>query len=133
MSEYDDIRHLKRPQYEDLPPMPIHDRAAQFSPFAALVGYDAAVEETARLTDRQREISEEEIRELNDALARLSEVLLERPHVKVHYFIPDAKKSGGRYAEKEGCLRAIDQYHRELVFTDGEKISIDATYSIEEL
>ena len=56
---YDDIKHLSRPQYDDLPPMSMHDRAAQFSPFAALVGYDDAVAETARLTDKRIELSEE--------------------------------------------------------------------------
>ena len=59
MSNYDDIKHLKRPQYPDLPPMSIHDRAAQFSPFAALVGYDGAVAETERLTEKRREMSED--------------------------------------------------------------------------
>ncbi len=134
MSRYDDIRHLERPQYPDLPPMPIHDRAAQFSPFAALVGYDDAVAETERLTDRRREMSEEETRELNEMLQVLTERLAEdpkdHPKILVLYFIPDEKKSGGRYEEKEGTIRTIDTYHRTLVFTDGETIPIDVSYSI---
>ena len=72
MRNYDDIRHLSRPQYPDLPPMSIHDRAAQFSPFAALVGYEDAVEETARLTDSRREMLEDEINELNRQIGRAS-------------------------------------------------------------
>ena len=130
MSNYDDIKHLNRPQYPDLPPMSIHDRAAQFSPFAALVGYDGAVAETERLTEKRREMSEEEIRDLNEKLAELSERLSERPRIRVMYFIPDERKEGGRYEEKEGNLRTIDSYHRMLVFTDGTKIPVDFTYYI---
>ena len=130
MNGYEDIMNLRRPQYPDHPPMPIHDRAAQFSPFAALVGYDDAVAETARLTDRRREISEEELRELNEAVASLSECIATRPLVTVDYFIPDARKEGGRYESKTGNLRTIDTYHREVVFTDGEKISLDLMYAI---
>ena len=130
MSNYDDIKHLKRPQYPDLPPMSIHDRAAQFSPFAALVGYDGAVAETERLTEKRREMSEEEIRDLNEMLAELSERLSERPRIRVMYFIPDERKEGGRYEEKEGNLRTIDTYHKMLVFTDGAKVPVDFTYYI---
>ena len=130
MNGYEDIMNLRRPQYPDHPPMSIHDRAAQFSPFAALVGYDDAVAETARLTDRRREISEEELRELNEAVASLSECIATRPLVTVDYFIPDARKEGGRYESKTGNLRTIDTYHREVVFTDGEKISLDLMYAL---
>ena len=130
MNGYEDILNLSRPQYPDHPPMSIHDRAAQFSPFAALVGYDDAVAETARLTDRRREISEEELRELNEAVASLSECIATRPLVTVDYFIPDARKEGGRYESKTGNLRTIDTYHREVVFVDGEKISLDLMYAI---
>ena len=72
---YDDIKHLTRPQYGDLHPMSMHDRAAQFSPFAALVGYDDAVAETARLTDSKVELTEDETLELNANLNRLLDSL----------------------------------------------------------
>ena len=130
MNGYEDIMNLRRPQYPDHPPMSIHDRAAQFSPFAALVGYDDAVTETARLRDRRREISEEELRELNEAVTSLSECIATRPLVTVDYFIPDARKEGGRYESKTGNLRTIDTYHREVVFTDGEKVSLDLMYAL---
>ena len=130
MSEYDDILHLNRPQYPDFPPMSIHDRAAQFSPFAALVGYEDAVEETARLTDSRRELSEDEITELNLQLGKLSTRLNERPNIRVTYFIPDKKKDGGRYASKIGNARTIDQYNNAVVFTDGESIYIKDMYSV---
>ena len=130
MRNYDDIINLPRPQYHDLPPMSIHDRAAQFSPFAALVGYDAAVEETARLTDSRREMEEDEINELNRQLSELAERLSERPKIRVTYFIRDKKKEGGRYASKVGNARTIDQAQNRIVFTDGESVPVKDMYSV---
>ena len=127
---YDDIINLSRPQYHDLPPMSIHDRAAQFSPFAALVGYDAAVEETARLTDSRREMEEDEINELNRQLSELNKRLSERPRIRVTYFIRDRKKEGGRYASKIGNARTIDQAENRIIFTDGESVPVKDMYSV---
>ena len=127
---YDDIKDKTRPRYPDLPPMPIHDRAAQFSPFAALVGYEDAVEETERLTDSRREMLEDEIAELNRQLRELQSRLRERPEIRVTYFIPDRKKDGGRYASKIGNARTIDQYSNAIVFTDGESIPVKDMYSV---
>jgi hypothetical protein len=130
MRNYDDIINLSRPQYNDLPPMSIHDRAAQFSPFAALVGYDAAVEETARLTDSRREMEEDEINELNRQLSELNKRLSERPRIRVTYFIRDRKKEGGRYASKIGNARTIDQAENRIIFTDGESVPVKEMYSV---
>ena len=130
MRNYDDIINLSRPQYHDLPPMSIHDRAAQFSPFAALVGYDAAVEETARLTDSRREMEEDEINELNRQLSELNKRRSERPRIRVTYFIRDRKKEGGRYASKIGNARTIDQVENRIVFTDGESVPVKDMYSV---
>lgn len=124
IDNYDDIKHLTRPQYDDLHPMSMHDRAAQFSPFAALVGYDDAVAETARLTDSRIELTEDEISELNANLNRLLDSLDEQPEISVTYFVPDEKKSGGRYVEKLGVVRIYDSYSQELVFTDGVRIAV---------
>ena len=130
MSRYDDIINLERPRFIDLPPMSMHDRAAQFSPFAALVGYEDAVKETARLTDARREMLEDEIAELNRQLGELAERLSERPEIRVTYFIPDKKKDGGRYASKIGNARTIDQYNNTIVFTDGDTVQIKDMYSV---
>lgn len=130
MRNYDDLINLSRPQYHDLPPMSIHDRAAQFSPFAALVGYDAAVEETARLTDSRREMEEDEINELNRQLSELNKRLSERPRIRVTYFIRDRKKEGGRYASKIGNARTIDQAENRIIFTDGESVPVKDMYSV---
>ena len=121
---YDDIKHLTRPQYDDLHPMSMHDRAAQFSPFAALVGYDDAVAETARLTDSKAELTEDEMTELNANLNRLLDSLDKQPQISVTYFVPDEKKSGGKYVEKQGVVRIYDSYANELVFTDGVRIAV---------
>ena len=110
--------------------MPQRQRAKQFAPFAALVGYEDAVEETARLTDARREMLEDEIAELNRQLAELTERLPERPKIRVTYFIPDKKKDGGRYASKIGNARTIDQYKNAIVFTDGEAVAIKDMYSV---
>jgi len=123
-NNYDDMIHLSRPQYDDLHPMSRADRAAQFSPFAALVGYGDAVAETARLTDCRTELTEDEENELNANLNRLIEMLPDSPEVRVTYFIPDERKVGGRYAEKLGRVRIFDSYTRELVFTDGARIAV---------
>lgn len=111
-------------------PMPLYNRAAQFSPFAALVGYDEAVAETVRYTDARREISEEELTDLNKKLNELKEKLSLRPSVTVHYFVPDSRKDGGSYKTKKGNVRTIDEYNNIIVFADGDKIAISDTYTI---
>ncbi len=130
MKNYDDIKDFSRPQYPDLPPMSIHDRAAQFAPFAALVGYEDAVEETERLTDSRREMEEDEIAELNRRLQELTECLNDRPKIRVTYFIRDKKKDGGRYASIIGNARVIDQLSNSIVFTDGCSVPVKDMYSI---
>ncbi len=128
---YDDIKHLTRPQYDDLPPMSMSDRAAQFSPFAALVGYDDAVAETARLTDSKAVLTEDEMTELNANLNRLLDNLDEGLEISVSYFVPDEKKSGGKYVEKVGTVRIYDSYVQELVFVDKTRIKIQDIIKIE--
>lgn len=127
---YDDIKYLSRPQYDDLPPMSMHDRAAQFSPFAALVGYGDAVAETARLTDNRIELGEDMIDELNQSISQLLQTLDEQRQIKVIYFVPDEKKSGGRYIEKIGVVLRFDSYDNALVFADGEKIAVNDLYQV---
>ena len=121
---------MDRPQYPDLPPMPLKDRAAQFSPFAAVVGYDEAVLETARLTDDRVELHVDEAQELDRALGKLRERINEHPEVSVSYFVPDGKKAGGRYIEKTGAVRRIDEVAGTLVFKDGLKIPVSELQNI---
>ena len=129
--KYSKLKNITRPQYPDLPPMSIEDRAAQFSPFAAVVGYDDAVEETARFTDSMIELSEDEVVLLNGALARLRESIDEKPQIRVTYFVPDAKKDGGEYVSKNGIVKRIDEYENVLILTDGDKVAVSSIIKVE--
>ena len=127
MSKYDDIIDLPRPKSAH-EPMPMSDRAAQFSPFAALTGYEDAIDETARLTDELGESAVEELeRKLADAAAHISE----RPEISVTYFVPDARKEGGAYVTRTGALKRIDELGRELLFADGARIAVGDIISVE--
>ena len=95
-----------------------------------LTGYDAAVDETARLTDSRIELAEDEVDELNSNLNRLIDTLDEQPEIKVTYFVPDQRKSGGKYVNKVGIVRIFDSYSNELVFTDGIRIAVSDMYSL---
>lgn len=131
MGKYDDIINLPHHVSKTRPQMSIHDRAAQFSAFAALSGYDDTVKETARLTDKKLELTEEEIAELNLKIQILKEYADTRPFVFVEYFIPDKKKSGGSYVTITGNFRRIDEYAGNLILTSGEEIHLSDIYSIE--
>lgn len=127
---YEDMKHLSRPQYDDLPAMSEEDRAAQFSSFAALVGYDDAVAETARLTDSKLELTEDAIAKLNADLERLADTLDSEPLIMATYFLPDERKAGGRYVDKVGVVRIIDSSDMSLVFFDGDRIPIADLYEL---
>lgn len=121
---YDDIIDLPHHVSKKHPQMSLHDRAAQFSPFAALTGYEDAVGEAARLTDRRQELDEEQAARLEQQLSLLTETVAERPEITVTYFLPDARKSGGKYVTVQGTLRRIDETEKTLIFTDGRRIAI---------
>ena len=122
MNEYDDIiDHPRyRPKYHT--PMTAASRAAQFSAFAALTGYDEEIEETARFTDSRRELTEDEKEQLNKVLYELSERPNENIPVKIIFFKPDSRKSGGAYIEYEGIYRYYNVENNSLVFGDGKEI-----------
>lgn len=122
---YDDILHLPHHVSEKHPSMSRLDRAAQFSPFAALTGYEAAVEETARLTDRRIELDEGEKEAIDHRLMLLQERLPEPTEVTITYFVPDKKKTGGAYVSVSGTVKKIDDYERMVILRDGTNIPID--------
>lgn len=130
MSEYDDIIDLPRPKSAH-EPMPMSDRAAQFSPFAALTGYEDAIDETARLTDARVELGESAVEELERKLIDLAARISERPEITVTYFVPDARKEGGAYVTRTGTLKRIDELGRELVFADGARIAVGDIFFVE--
>ena len=123
--QYEDIIHLPHYVSKARPQMSIMERAAQFSPFAALTGYDAAIKETARLTDEKIELGDEEKDLLNRKQQFLTSILHERPEITVTYFVPDERKSGGAYVTVTGNLRRIDEVERFLVMVDGQKIPLE--------
>ena len=128
MTEYDDIIDLPRPKSKH-EPMPMSDRAAQFSPFAALTGYGDAIDETARLTDARIELSEEERAELDYKQQYLA--TLDAPEVTVTYFVPDERKTGGAYVTHTGTLKRIDKVERAMVFGDGTRVEMDEIVMID--
>ena len=107
------------------PQMTMQDRAAQFSPFAALTGHGAAIRETERLTSDWSELDEDELKELDRSFVWLRDHLTERPEIKVLYFEPDQKKEGGHYGSTSGIVRKIDMAERILLMTDGKRILMD--------
>ena len=133
MSEYDDIIHLPHHVSKTHPQMSMEDRAAQFSPFAALTGYDAAITETARLTDQRVELDEYERQALNEKLQFISEHLKDHPKVSITYFLPDAWKDGGEYVTATGKVKKIDDYEQKIVLMDGTRILMEDMIGIEGL
>ena len=131
MEKYDDIIHLSRPASPHRARMSMIDRGAQFSPFAALVGYDAAIAETARLTDFQIELTEGAKAELNKTLQSIAENVRRCPEVRITWFVPDERKSGGAYVTAMGCVKKVDPYREMLVLTDGREIPFGRIYEIE--
>ena len=123
--KYDDIIHLPHHTSTVHPRMSPMSRAAQFAPFAALSGHDAALQETARLTDPRRELDEQEKSLLDGTLRWIGDHLDLTPAVEILFFEPDAATSGGTYETIRGCVRAIDLHRRVLRLTDGNWIPID--------
>lgn len=131
MRNYEDIRNHERYQLKHHMPMSLESRAAQFAPFAALVGYDEEIGEAARSTDGREELSEDAIDALNQAFQKLLEHEEERPLVTVTYFQPDAKKDGGRYMTYAGNFRFYDAEKRVMKFVDGMVIGVEQVCRIE--
>lgn len=128
---YEDIIHLPHHVSKERPHMSLHDRAAQFSPFAALVGYEDIIDETARLTSPKRELDEAEKAELDRRIGVLIAHLREKPAVTVEYFVPDTLKSGGAYEFKSGALVRISPVRKTLTLSDGTAIRFDDVAGIE--
>jgi len=129
--KYDDIINLPRHVSKTRPHMKVINRAAQFSPFAALTGYDAAVKETARLTDERVELDEYMKDALSHRLQIIEDQLEEHPEIAITYFQPDVKKNGGAYVTAISAARKIEKYERVVVMTDGTVIPIDEIISID--
>ena len=128
--KYDDMLCLPHHVSALHPQMSRHDRAAQFSPFAALSGYDAVLQEAGRLTQPQKELDEGVQAELNGQLRVLAGLLDQHPEVTVTWFRPDGKKEGGEYLTATGTVRKIDTYREVLILGSGEQIPVHNLLSL---
>ena len=129
--EYADIINLPHPESKKHKRMSMRDRAAQFSPFAALTGHDAAIKETARLTDDFTDLDESMKRNLDEKLVLILEKLNEKPIVTITYFLKDLRKAGGSYEASEGWIKKVDFYDRVIVMGDQTRIMLDSIVDIE--
>ena len=130
-AEYEDIINLPHHVSKTRPQMSELDRAAQFSPFAALTGYDAAIQETGRLTDERIDFGEETKAMLDMKQQYLNDIIADQPEITVTYFVPDEKKAGGAYVTVTGNLKRIEEYERMMILTNGKKIPMDEIADIE--
>ena len=132
MSEkYEDMLYLDPPVSKTHRKMSIQDRAAQFMPFAALTGYEDLIRESSRITQSRIELSETEIEELKHKLEILHRHEIEKPLIKVQYFVHDLKKSGGSYQTVENYLHRIDDIEKKIIFKDRTTIHFEEIISIE--
>ena len=129
--KYDEIMGLPHHVSKTRPQMPMSDRAAQFAPFAALTGYDAAIKETGRLTDERIELDVEALSALDMKYQLLMEALDEAPEVTITYFQPDERKAGGKYVSAVGTVKKIDDFERRITMRDGKRIPMDDVLSID--
>lgn len=128
---YKDIINLPHPDSKTRCRMTIYNRAAQFSPFAALTGYEEAVKETARYTAEKAELCEYQIALLNDKLNLALEKKNTNPLLNITYFRPDPRKQGGEYITVKGVIGKIDEVTRTVIFKDGFKIPVNLIYDID--
>ena len=129
--KYDDIIFLPHPTSRKHPRMSAMDRAAQFSPFAALTGYEEAIEETGRLTEQPVELWEDARIELDRRQQFLLENAAQNPEVNVRYFTPDSRKEGGAYVSAQGFLKTVDPIKQLLQLQDGTQIPLSAIIELD--
>ena len=129
--KYNEIMGLPHHVSKTRPQMPMSDRAAQFAPFAALTGYDAAIKETGRLTDEKIELDEEALTALDMKYQLLMKAHDEAPEVTITYFQPDERKAGGKYVSAVGAVKKINDFERRITMQDGTKIPMDDVLSID--
>ena len=129
--KYNEIMGLPHHVSKTRPQMPMSDRAAQFAPFAALTGYDAAIKETGRLTDERIELDVEALSALDMKYQLLMEALDEAPEVTITYFQPDERKAGGKYVSAVGAVKKVDDFERRITMRDGTRIPMDDVLSID--
>ena len=123
--DYDDIINLPHHVSKTHPHMSLADRAAQFSPFAALTGYEEAIKEAGRIVDEKIELSEEEKEEINRKLNYLNEHKKENTQITITYFLKDMKKNGGSYRQITSNLKRLDEIEKTILLADNTILRID--------
>lgn len=129
--KYDDIIDMPHHQSKERQHMSLHDRAAQFAPFSALTGHEAAIKEKARLTDEKIILDESAVGRINERLLEISQHLSEKRKISITYFKPDKKKSGGAYLTDIGTLKKIDETDKIMIMDSGMKIALEDIIGIE--
>lgn len=122
--KYADMLYMERPASSH-PRMSMENRAGQFAPFAALNGFDGLIAETGRRTDKRIDISDEQIRKINETLACVIQSESAEIMIRVKYYEPDEFKSGGKYVTKSGTIKGVDEINGMIIFTDGTRIKIE--------
>lgn len=131
MGYYDDIINLPHHESTKHPRMSALNRAAQFSPFAALTGHEAAILETARLTNARLELDEDKKEELDERMQIIRDHISLEPDVSITYFVPDSKKEGGSYLQVIGAVKKLDDIEHKILMQNGTIIPINDIYEIE--
>lgn len=133
--KYDDILYKPHHVSASHPQMPLWDRAAQFSPFAALTGHDEAIREAARLTESFAELDEEQKEQLDKRLqillAKIEAEPYSEPEIRAIYFEPDVRKNGGAYVSVCGKVKKMDKYSHQILFADGTILPGGNLFSLE--
>lgn len=128
---YEDIVNLPAHISDRYPQATMAERAARFSPFAAIAGYEDMVREEARVTEKRRELGEDEKSMLDERLRLLAAEQEREPTVTLTYFVPDQKKDGGAYLRRTGVIVSVDRIRREIRLKDGSRIPLDDIFGIE--
>ena len=130
MNKYDDIIDLPHHVSKTRKPMSLYNRAAQFAPFAALTGYDDAIEKTARLTETKVELSDELKNDLNQKINFIKNNIKVHPEITIKYFVLDNKKSGGIYKSLTSIIKKVDDFNKCFIFADNTNVYFDDIISI---
>lgn len=130
---YADIIYLKRPISKMHAPMSLSDRAAQFAPFAALIGHDSAIQETARLTDAEILLAEDARDELDEKFQMVQKAVGTDVKFSFTHFVPDTRKNGGEYIQTQGQIKKIYRQERTIFLKDGTEIPLNTVIEIQKL
>ena len=131
MTNYDDIINLPHYQSKNRPHMTNFERAAQFSPFAALKGYDDEIDEAARLTHEKLQLDGQRVEDVNEKLLLLKDNVKSHPRIKLVYFVADDKKAGGAYVTVQAQVKKLFECERQIVLDNGVTVAFDDIYTIE--